>query len=117
MPRVLPASAPVAVYWHLSPPVVVVTYGRGREVFDDSRRLFARLAEIPTLGDRIAAIHAGTQHVDARSVEALTAMLETVGFAPFFRLCRESTGPESLLRSRWCWEKLADYVPVFWERT
>lgn len=117
MPRALPTSAPVEIYWHLSPAVVVVTYGRGREVFHDSRRLFARLAEIPALGDRIAAIHRGTEHADARSVEALTAMLETVGFKPFFRICAASEGPERVLRSRWCWDRLANYLPLYWNPT
>lgn len=113
MPAAAQTSVP-SVYWRLSPPVVIVTHGRGREVFRDSRELFKRLAEIPTVKDRVAAIWCGDLFVAEPGVDALGAMLETAGLTPFFRVCKAAAGPERLIRSKWCWDALGNYLRLSW---
>lgn len=108
------------VYSELNTPVVLVTQ-RGREMFDNSHRLFRRLEEIArdhlhTPADTfISAIWQGKKHVSEAGVAALETMLLTVGLANFDRASKAQRGGPRALRSKYQWDFLADYLGWEWE--
>jgi hypothetical protein len=99
---------------HLPAPVVVITKGRGVELFDDSRRLFARLEEIQSFGDSILSIRQGERALAEHSLAALAYLVEFVGWAPFKRACIRRGNPWARFGTRWSWTALGDYLGFDW---
>lgn len=99
---------------HLSARVVLVTKGRGREVFDDSSKLFARLEEVQALGDSILSIQTPIHAVSEEGIAALETMLGTVGFRPFKTASKRRGNPFTRFGTRWSWAYLSDYLGWQW---
>jgi hypothetical protein len=99
---------------HLLAPVVVVTKGRGLERFEDTRELFKRLEEIPTLKDSILSIQHGGKALSEDGIAALETMLWLTGFAPFKRASLRRGAPFSRFATRWNWTFLGEYLGWDW---
>lgn len=95
-------------------PVVVITKGRGVERFEDSRELFKRLEEIPTLGDSIMSIQHGAKALSEDSIAALEYVLHFVGFSPFKRASLRKGNPFTRFATRWSWTFLGEYLGFTW---
>lgn len=98
----------------LPAPVVLVTRGRGREVFDDSSALIRRLEELPALREEVLTIQTAAHAVAEDGIDALNLMLRTVGLRPFFTAARRETTPARALRTRWNWRFLSEYLGWNW---
>jgi hypothetical protein len=113
-----PVSLPVDTsrgYNTLSSPVVLVTKGRGREVFKSSRLLFARIEEIARTGEEVIQINNNVYSVHPAGIAALNTMLATCGLDRFRIAARRQTGPARTLNSRFQWAFLADYLGWEWK--
>jgi|GEM_PF-6284052 hypothetical protein len=99
---------------HLASPVVLVTAGRGREVFNDSAKLMRRLAELPAMGERILSIQNQVYCVSEDGIAALETMLHTVGFRPFRVASKRKGNPFTRFGTRWSWAFLSDYLGWRW---
>lgn len=112
----LPASTDTAaVYYYLSSPVVLVTKGRGREEFNDSRPLFRRLDQIALHRETVMQINNRVHAVNPAGIAALNAMLETHGLVTFYRAAKRQDGPARRLWTRFQWNFLGEYLG--WEFT
>ncbi len=119
--RELPAEQPSGgMFARLLVPVVIVSTSRGREVFTDTRRLFARLQEIGHqlrhTGPQIQAIWQGEQHVSEAGVAALEMMLSTAGLEAFNRASKHQRGGARALGTKYQWYFLSEYLGWNWER-
>jgi hypothetical protein len=104
-----------SLFSELRRPIVLVTRGRGREVYESSYALFRRLDEIPAVGDEVMSISEGReQTVNEAGVAALNFMLRTVGLRPFRRVCARRPGPERGKHTKWQWEFLGEYLGWNW---
>lgn len=101
-------------YNTLSSPVVLVTKGRGREVFKSSRLLFARIEEIGATGEEIVQINNNVYSVHPAGVAALNTMLAVSGLRRFREAARRQTTPARVLNSRFQWAFLSDYLGWEW---
>ena len=104
---------------HLMTPVVLVTKGRGREVFDDSRALMHRLEALPALGESVMSIQWGAKGaVTEEGIEALAFFLEIEGWSYFRRAAqrkRDETGePVHRFGTRWNWRFFGEYLGWDW---
>lgn len=99
---------------HLLEPVVLVTKGRGREVFDDTRLLFARLAELPALKESILQLDHGRKTLAADSIAALETLVWLTGFESFKIASRRAGRPFTRFGTRWSWRFLGDYLGFDW---
>jgi hypothetical protein len=112
----------IGMYARLLEPVVLVTEARGREGFNDTRRLFRRLEAIAATkkaghtGRIILAIWQGDQHVADAGVLALELMLEIGGLENFDRASKAQKGGGRALRSKYQWYFLSEYLGWNWER-
>lgn len=109
----------MSLYNHLPAPVILVTRGRGREVFGDSGKLFDRLAEIPELADEITSVQtagAVPQAVKEAGVRALNFCLRNSGLRRFSVALRRRTGIERRPRTRWAWRYFCDeFLGLEWK--
>ncbi|HTJ77667.1 MAG TPA: hypothetical protein VL357_01605 [Rariglobus sp.] len=107
-------------YSRLLVPAVIVTAGRGREVYADTRRLFERLAalalEIRNGGPQIQAIWHGQEHVSESGILALELMLELNGLEVFNRACKAQRGGARAIGTKYQWYFMSEYLGWTWER-
>lgn len=104
----------MSLFYDLPSPVTLVTKGRGIEVFNETRSLFKRLEEIPTLNDSILTIQHGKEAVSEDGIAALETMIWLCGFAPFERASKRKGNPYSRFGTRWSWEFLSEYLGWQW---
>lgn len=102
------------LYNRLSKPVVLVTKGRGREVFDDSAALFRRLEELPAHKETILSVQQGDRALVPDSVAALETLVWLQGFTPLWRAGVRAGAPFNRPYTRFCWAFLGDYLGLEW---
>lgn len=100
-------------------PVVLVTKGRGREVFDDSRALMGRLQEIPMMRDSVMSIQQEKKGaVTEDGIAALEVFLAVEGWSYFNRAAQrrhDTTGePVQRFGTRWNWRFFGEYLGWEW---
>lgn len=95
-------------------PVVLVTKGRGREVFSCSRALFARLEELPRLKETILQIDYGVRTLSPDSIAALETMIWLCGFECFKTASRRQSRPFNRFGTKWSWKFLSEYLGFEW---
>ncbi len=103
----------VSVFNRLNRPVVLVTKGRGREVFRDSSRLMRRLQEAARI-DQILSIQTETSYLAEETITGLQTMLRLVGYRPFLRAASNVGRPFSRFGTRWNWAYLQLYLGAEW---
>jgi hypothetical protein len=92
---------------------VLITAGRGREVFHDSARLMKRLGEAVAC-DEIRGIQTASHYVEENGIAALQTMLRNVGFGPFRRAAFDAGRLYSRFGTRWNWRFLGEYLGWEW---
>jgi hypothetical protein len=99
---------------HLSPPVVIVTRGRGAESFDDAGRLLVRLEELPAVNDEVMQIERAGEVVTPEGIAALNCMLRTVGMGRFETASKRQTTAARCLQTKYNWAFLGEYLGWEW---
>ena len=100
--------------YNLMSPVVLVTKGKGREVFKNSRQLIQRIEKIGEIGDEIVQINNNVAAVPPEGIAALNTMLSTCGLRRF-RLAAKRTGnPARAPYTRFEWAFLSLYLGWEW---
>lgn len=99
----------------LASPVVLVTKGKGREVFKNSRLLLLRLEAIAETGEQITQINNNVYAVHPDGIAALNTMLSVCGLRRF-RLAAKRTGSHARAPyTRFEWAYLALYLGWEWK--
>lgn len=84
--------------------VVIVTQGRGREVFTLSRDLCLRLYEIESSGEEILQLSVGGRVCTSTTVAAVNLYLRSIGYSHF------PTPPCSTKVTRWAWDHFVQTI-------
>lgn len=96
-------------------PVVLVTLGKGREVFKNSRPLFLRLEAIAESGETILQINNNVHAVHPDGIAALNTMLAECGLRRFRLAAKRSGTVARAPYTRFEWAYLADYLGWEWK--
>ena len=98
----------------LPAPVVLVTKGRGREVFRDSAALLGRLAVLAELGDRVMQIESEKRVVTEAGIDALNFMLRRFGLDRFETASRKRENRRRAFITKYDWEHFSAYMGWEW---
>jgi len=109
-----PSPSASALLLALREPVVLVTHGRGREVYRNSVELFKRLTTFDTARDCIRQVQHEGRFLAEASVEALNTFLATPNAWSFFRRQRISPYPIGAVASKYTWRALITYLGGEW---
>lgn len=114
MPTCAHTSVDTPAIFLLREPVVLVTHGRGREVYGNSRKLFDRIQKLDTSIDRILQVRHEGRALAEESVEALNAFLATPKAWSFFRRAEIDGVRFGVVGDKWSWSALGKYLGWEW---
>jgi hypothetical protein len=99
----------------LASPVVLVTKGKGRKVFKNSRQLILRLEAIAEIGEEILQINNNVYAVPPDGIAALNTMLAVCGLRRFRRAAKRSGNVARAPYTRFEWAFLSLYLGWEWK--
>lgn len=107
-------AEPTSGIYNLASPVVLVTKGKGREVFKNSRSLILRLESIAEIGDEIVQINNNVNCVPPEGIAALNTMLAVSGLRRFRRAAKRTGNAARAPYTRFEWAFLSLYLGWEW---
>lgn len=108
------AEVSTAGIYNLASPVVLVTKGKGREVFKNSRQLIQRIEQIGEIGEEIIQINNNVSAVPPEGIAALNTMLSVCGLRRFRLAAKRSGNPARAPYTRFEWAFLSLYLGWEW---
>jgi hypothetical protein len=103
------------IYTRLRWPVTLVTDARGREDYQDSGELFARLAELGREGRDLMQVTEAGVSLTAESLLTLNYFLRRPDWATLLqRVARTRRGPERAPYTKWQWEYVTEFLQLTW---
>jgi hypothetical protein len=101
-------------YNTLPAPVVLVTKGRGREVFVDSSILLARLGELPLAGGEVMQIETEGRFVAPAGIAALNTLLRCGCLDRFDTAAKRQPHAARRPHTKYRWDYLSEYLGWKW---